>query len=343
MREIKKICVVSEWLHGVPDEGIHNLARSLMDRWKEAHLVRGIRIGEDLSVNRLFLSLALRKTLREFDPDTIVYISPSSAKVGALLRTRMLKIYSPRSKAFVIATQPVRYSGFERKLARLLAPDGVFSQSSKGMEELRHISCPVHFLPSGVDTRRFAPVDENRKRDLRRKYEVDEGAFVVLHVGHINRGRNVQILKDAARSRGVRAILVGSTSTPQDEELARELAGAGVRLIREFVPRIEELYQLADAYVFPVLSEGSAIGVPLSVLEAMACDLPVITTPFGGLPLMFREESGFAYFNGGSELAGSIDLARKLRTGSTRRMVEPYDWDRVASGVVESMRSGDGS
>lgn len=341
--EINKICIVSEWLHGVPDEGIHNLAQSLMDRWKAGYRVRGIRIGADLSVNRLFLSRALRKILREFDPDAIVYISPASAKVAALLRARMLKIYSPRSKVFVIAAQPLRYNGFERKLARLLAPDGVFSQSSKGMEELRHISCPVHFLPSGVDTRRFAPVDEARKRDLRRNYEVDEGAFVVLHVGHINRGRNVQILKDAARMRGVRAILVGSTSTPHDEELARELSAAGVRLIRDFVPSIEEIYQLADAYVFPVLSEGAAIGVPLSVLEAMACDLPVITTPFGGLPLMFREENGFAYFNGGDEIAGSIDRARKLETISTRRMVEPYDWDRVASGVVESMRSRDGS
>lgn len=343
MREINKICIVSEWLHGFPDEGIHNLAQSLLDQWKTAYSVRGIRIGVDLSVNRLFLSRKLCRTLREISPDIIVYISPSSAKVAALLRTKMLKIYSPRSVVFVIATQPVGYNRFERELVRLLAPDGIFVQSPRSREELRHISCPVHFLPSGVDTSRFVPVDETQKRDLRKKHTIDEDAFVLLHVGHINRGRNVQVLERAARLQGVRVILVGSTSTPHDEELAHELNQAGVRLIREFVPLIEEIYQLADVYVFPVLSEGAAIGVPLSVLEAMSCNLPVITTPFGGLPLMFKGENGLAYFDGGNELAGLIGEAQRLRKSSTRRMVEPYDWKRVASGLMEMIRSGDSS
>ena len=75
----------------------------------------------------------------------------------------------------------------------------------------------------------------------------------------------------------------------------------------------------------------------------MACDLPVITTPFGGLPLMFRKENGFAYFNGGSELADSIDRARKLETSSTRRMVEPYNWKKVASGAMETIQTGKSS
>ena len=34
--------------------------------------------------------------------------------------------------------------------------------------------------------------------------------------------------------------------------------------------RIEELYQLADCYLFPVASTDNCIGVPLSVLEAFA-------------------------------------------------------------------------
>jgi glycosyltransferase involved in cell wall biosynthesis len=302
-----------------------------------------VRIGADLSVNRLFLDRKLRETLREFDPDLIVSISSSSAKVAALFRARMLKIYSPRSMVFVIATQPVHHGLIGRRLAALLAPDGIFVQSPGSMEELRHVPCPVYFLPSGVDTSRFVPVDDVRKKDLRIKHKVDEGAFIVLHVGHINRGRNIQVFERVAGLRDVQVILVGSTSTPHDEELARGLMKAGVRVIREYVPRIEEIYQLADAYIFPVVSEDSAIGVPLSVLEAMACNLPVVTTPFGGLPGMFPKGNGFAYFDDANELPELISGMRGLRECSTRRMVEPYDWKNVASGAIETIRSGKSS
>jgi glycosyltransferase involved in cell wall biosynthesis len=330
-------------MHGLPDEGIHNLARNLFDQWGKSYDVRAVRIGADLSVNRLFLSRRLRKTLREIHPDLVVYISSSSAKVAALFRAKVLKIYSPRSRVFVFATQPVHHGSIGRQLAALLAPDGIFVQSPRSAEELRHIPCPVHFLPSGVDTSRFVPVDETRKRELRKRHSIDEGAFVVLHVGHINRGRNIQVLEKAARLGDVQVILAGSTSTPHDEDLACQLIHAGVRLIREFIPHIEEIYQLADAYIFPVVSEDAAIGVPLSVLEAMACNLPVITTPFGGLPGMFPKGDGFVYFEDEEKLPALIDEVRRLERISTRRMVEPYDWKNVASGAMETIRSGESS
>jgi glycosyltransferase involved in cell wall biosynthesis len=329
---------VGEWLDGPSDEGIHNLARSLSAQWETTCSVRTVSIGGDFRVNRLFLSRRLRKTLREIGPDTIVYISPSSAKVAALFRTKMMKTFLPRSRVFVIATQPVTYGVLERPFARLLSPDGIFVQFPSGTRGLRGIRCPVHFLPSGVDTKRFMPADETRKRDLRATYKVDEDAFVVLHVGHVNRGRNVRVLERVARMRGIQVILVGSTSTRQDEDLAHELQQAGVRVVREFIPRIEDLYQLADAYVFPVMLEDAAIGVPLSVLEAMACNLRVITTPFGGLPSMFQEGDGFIYFEDEGGLPALIDEARKLPAISTRRIVEPYDWKMVASEAMELMK-----
>ena len=340
MNEIRKICILSEWLHGIPDEGIHNLAQNLLDQWQATYSVRALRIGSELRVNRLFLSWRLRRTLREICPDLVVYISPSSAKVTALLRAKMLKIYSSRSRVFVIATQPVKYRRVEKWILPLLAPDGVFVQAPSSKHELRRIQRRVYFLPSGVDTSRFVPVDDTRKRDLRKKYEVDEHVFVVLHVGHISRGRNVEALELVARLQGVMVIVVGSTSTPQDDDLARQLVRNGVRLIRDFVPRIEEMYQLADAYVFPVISEEAAIGVPLSVLEAMSCGIPVITRRFGGLLWMFREGDGFVYFDDEGELPELIGCVRKLEHCSTRHMVEPYDWKNVASAAMEMIRTG---
>jgi len=198
LSETKRICILSDWLRGLPDEGIHNLAQSLLDQWKTAYSVAAVAIGSDLRVNRLFLSWKLRRTLREIRPDLVLYISPSSAKVTALLRARMLKVYVPRSRVFVVAAQPVHYRPFQRWLVRLLAPDGILVQAPSSEHQLEGVRCPVHFLPSGVDTSRFVPVDDGEKRSLRRRYEVDEAGFVVLHVGHISRGRNIEVLERLA-------------------------------------------------------------------------------------------------------------------------------------------------
>ena len=68
----------------------------------------------------------------------------------------------------------------------------------------------------------------------------------------------------------------------------RDLEAAGVRVLRENLPAIHELYQLADVYLFPVQRADAAMEIPLSVLEAMAVNLPIITTPFGRLTELFE-------------------------------------------------------
>jgi hypothetical protein len=54
------------------------------------------------------------------------------------------------------------------------------------------------------------PVDEIQKRILRGKYRMDKDALVVLHVGHIDRGWNVQVLERVARLQGVQVVFVGT-------------------------------------------------------------------------------------------------------------------------------------
>lgn len=334
-----RICVVGEWLHGLPDEGIHNLAQNLIDQWGEVHRVWAIKIGADLPVNPLFLSLKLRKMLQDIDPDLVFYISPSCAKIGALLRAKMLKAYSSQARVLVIASQPVAYNRFERRLLFLLVPDGIFVQSPRAKELLQGIGCPVYFLPSGVDLERFVPVEAGQKIALRKRYGIDEKALVILHVGHINRNRNIQLLSQVARMEGVQVLLLGSTSTAQDESLVLELTRSNVKVIKNYLPQVEEVYQLADIYLFPVQSEGAAIGVPLSVLEAMACNLPVVCTPFGGLPLLFKAGNGVFYYDSEAELPELISEVKSGPVYNTRGEVEPYAWKNVARNLMNTITS----
>ena len=341
MDRTTRICVIGEWLHGLADEGIHNLAQNLIDQWKKEHQVSTIKIGADIPVNRLFISSRLRKVLRDCHPDIIFYISPSSANMPALLRAKMIKTYSSRAKVWVIATQPAIYGPLERWLLPLFSPDGIFVQFQRGNDLLHNFRCPVHFLPSGVDLGRFIPIETKQRSALRKSYGVDENSFVVLHVGHINHRRNIEILSDIAQIKQTQVILVGSASTPQDEYLINQLSQKNVRIFRDFIPNIQELYQLADVYVFPVNFENAAIGVPLSVLEAMACNLPVITTRFGGLPQMFQEGQGLFYFDSERELSVLISKARSLPHCLTRQMVDAYTWDRIARNALDLVQKDD--
>ena len=111
------------------------------------------------------------------------------------------------------------------------------------------------------------------------------------------------------------------------------LRKAGVMVTNGYNPRIAEFYGLADCYVFPTTITVGSIDVPLSILEAMACNLPVVSTRFGGLPRMFGEEKGFFY----SDTANFCTKIRALKEGNidicTRRLVRPYSWDNIANNL----------
>ena len=60
----------------------------------------------------------------------------------------------------------------------------------------------------------------------------------------------------------------------------------------EYITHLEEIYALSDCYVFPTTDRRYCVEMPLSVLEAMSCNLPMLTTRFGALPGVFEEASG---------------------------------------------------
>jgi glycosyltransferase involved in cell wall biosynthesis len=110
-----------------------------------------------------------------------------------------------------------------------------------------------------------------------------------------------------------------------------------VRVIDTYLSKVEEIYQAADVYVFPVQDDGSAIATPMSVLEAMACNLPVITTRFGALPRLFPNEgSGLVYINNEPELRSAVDdvLADGRPAVETRQLVLSFDWAAIADAMI---------
>jgi glycosyltransferase involved in cell wall biosynthesis len=68
-----------------------------------------------------------------------------------------------------------------------------------------------------------------------------------------------------------------------------------------------EVFRQSDAYLFPSYSEG----LPLSVLEAMACGLPVVTSAVGGLRDFF-EDGAMGFSTESRDPAVLADLLDRL-------------------------------
>ncbi|MBR5773452.1 MAG: glycosyltransferase family 4 protein, partial [Clostridia bacterium] len=185
----------------------------------------------------------------------------------------------------------------------------------------------VDYLKAGVDTERFVPVSPERAVELKQKLGFDPDKKLIIHVGHLNRGRNVQQLTKLTDKYEVLLITSTQTRDEQDIELKNELISGGVRIIDTYIPDIEQVYQMADAYLFPVVEQGRCIDVPLSCMEAAACNKPVVTTDFGEMR-EFIGKDGFYFIDSfePQELCSKIEQALAVQSVSTRQAVLPYDW-----------------
>ncbi len=347
-----RVVVFSERLAPPFDEGIKNVTYNLLRRLRQEHVVMGLTTaGADIPelgvqdiphMNRLLVNGQLAALLREFRPERICYVPTASMTLFSFIRAWVLGRYVPGTPVTMVALQPRRQGALARRLVPHIAPARVIVQSRASADLLAYLGPRVRFVPAGVDTKRFRPISPAERETLRRKYGLRTSRPIALHVGHIHAGRNVGVLEALQRAGVVQALLVGSTSTRQDAELAHQLQRAGVWVLAEYLPAVEEMYQLADLYLFPPAPDmpaerTPAIEMPLSVLEAMACDLPVASTRFGGLPALFPEGAGMRYVDDAWDEEAwvrAVQAALADGAGHTRQRVLPFGWDRFVTAVL---------
>lgn len=92
--------------------------------------------------------------------------------------------------------------------------------------------------------------------------------------------------------------------------------------------RKAELLAAADLYVLPSHNEG----LPVSVLEAMACGLPVISTQVGGIPELVREGVDGLLVAPGDRAALVQALVQLARDAALRARMGASARERVAQG-----------
>lgn len=284
--------------------------------------------------NRLLFDLTFYRKLIEYSHDKLLYIPEASITVASIVRGRILQILTG-GKVTILSLQPRKYNSLEKLIIRMIQPDCVLTQSLITSEYLKSIGLQSKVLPLGVNHTKYNAVDKETKRILRNKYTIGYDKTVLLHIGHLCRSRNLDwLLEIKLRLPETEVIIVGSNYNVQDQELYKTLVDRGIVVIREYLPNIEIVYNIADYYVFPVVSNTGAIETPLSVLEAMSCNLPIITTRFGSLPDVFAEDECFYFVNLCDEV---IEILKngKGKKCNNRSKIKPLTWSEVTRKLVE--------
>jgi glycosyltransferase involved in cell wall biosynthesis len=212
----------------------------------------------------------------------------------------------------------------------------------------------VHYLPHGVNLRRFRPASDEERRAIRHAEGWPADRPIVLFVGRLSTEKGVLDLLEAWRlldARDAWLVLVGPDmpAHPWDAgEKARAFVAThqlGER-VKLYGPSTDTapLHRAADLFVQP--SHFESFGI--SVIEAMASGVPVVAAEVGGMrdflvdgdnALLHRPRSPESLVEALRRAFGDPALRNRLADAGLRTVREQFDeevlFDRYAA-LIES-------
>jgi glycosyltransferase involved in cell wall biosynthesis len=195
-------------------------------------------------------------------------------------------------------------------------------------------------VPNGVNTHNYDL--DNDRQSFRAKYALPDEK-IVLFVGRLVYEKGIHILINAVpkilAKVNAKFIIVGSGY--MKEQLLNIVRSMGLEhkvLFEGFMdePTLLRLQMCADVSVVPSLFEPFGI----VALEAMAAKSPIVVSDTGGLSeIVDHDKTGVkVYPNNPDSLAWGIikvlqddDYARYIRDNAYRRVLERYDWEKIAA------------
>jgi L-malate glycosyltransferase len=185
--------------------------------------------------------------------------------------------------------------------------DGVTSVSEDLKRETYHsfkITREIEVIPNFIDLEKF----KKQKKDHFKKAICPHGESLIVHTSNFRRVKRIgdvmTIFNNIHKEIPSKLLMIGDgPERSPAETMAREF---GINDAVRFLGKqeaVEEVLSVADLFLMP--SEKESFG--LAALEAMACEVPVISSNTGGIPeLMVQGVTGFM-----SNVGDVEDMTRK--------------------------------
>jgi glycosyltransferase involved in cell wall biosynthesis len=197
-------------------------------------------------------------------------------------------------------------------------------------------------IPNGVNSDVYARIDKKNLTQFRSKFALPNER-IVLFVGRLVYEKGVHVLVNAIpkvlEKVDAKFVIVGNGYMKEQlSGLVKSLGIAQKVIFTGFVDdeTLRKLQTCADVSVVPSLFEPFGI----VALEAMAAGSPVVVSDTGGLgEIVDHDVDGVkVYTNNPDSLAWGIIRvltdernAERLRNNAYKRILEKYNWDRIAN------------
>ncbi len=218
-----------------------------------------------------------------------------------------------------------------------------FFAAGDTIKHLKEKGIEVNNIHQGVNFDLFT----KGSSDIRRQYNIKDDEVVLISVGRLISGKGFEFLIDGFNEvikevQNLKLIIVGDGAL--NSKLAKKVDKFEIQDKVIFAGRINhkelpKYYSAAD--IFLLLS--SYENFSNAVLEAMSCELPIITTNVGGFPLQVRDGiNGFLVNYGDLEslkekviyLAKNPNIRERMGKLNRQEVIEKYSWEETAKKVM---------
>ena len=171
----------------------------------------------------------------------------------------------------------------------------------------------------GVDLKKFHNVKNKNK--IRKKLNLSKNDLILIYVGRINLDKGIHVLLKSFKAiskkyNNLTLLIVG-----EDEININKLINLNYLEIKKkikifpFSNKVDQYLKASNLFIFPSYREGFGV----SVIEALACGLPVIVSDTYGLKDSFNDNVNGLKFKTGSYKSLSSNLVKLIENKKLRK------------------------
>jgi glycosyltransferase involved in cell wall biosynthesis len=303
--------------------------------------------------------LQIKKIIEEFKPDIVHTHAAKSGALGRLAAHNCgvpVILHTFHGHVFHSYFNPIKTAVFlsiERYLAKKSSK--IIAISNLQKKELCQdfkidIEDKFSVIPLGFDLERFQLNNSEKRKIFREKYGLKENDVAIGIVGRIVPVKNhqffLQAFSEAKKKTNVaiKAIIIGDGELrEQTEKFAKDL---GLNISRETIEGVDVLFTSwikeidkalpgLDIVALTSLNEGT----PVSLIEAQAAGVPIVSTRVGGIEdivienttaLLSNSNDVGAFSKNIQQLAESKTMREKFSDNGNAHVAEKFSYKRLA-------------